>query len=109
MVHEGPEQDETVVIDENAMGIPRIVFNTLFRRTPSLYHVAGLIEFDDRRRWCAAGAERRFLDEAQLLFGQRFRKVRHPDVIAFVDKYSGDRTENPLVRHVVRPRRIDAK
>ena len=129
------DPDEVVVIDEDAVRFARPVGHVVVGAlSPALNQLALLIELENGRRGLAAGAHlhrlflrrrrrgsrrtttsgtlgRRRDDVPRLLveffLGERFWKVRHPDVLLRVDEDAGDRAHDPVIGHFQRPARID--
>src|SRR5688572_2873361 len=109
VMHVRTDPHEVVVIDEDAMWIARPLRHVLRAVAERAHDLARRIEFEHCWRGLTAFAERRLLDQAELFFGQRLRQVRDPDMLARIHVYPGHRTQDPVVRQLERPRRIDAE
>jgi len=72
-----------------------------------LDHIAGLVEHQHRRRRRAAFRLRRVLFGRALAFAERARAVHNPDIVVAIDRDAGYLTEQPVVRQILRPERID--
>ena len=79
------------------------------RPAPRLHDVAGLIEFNDRRRSHAAFRLRRRERRRNVICRQRARPRDDPDVILRVHENRRGLPERPVVRKWFRPERIDHK
>ena len=108
VVHVRADPDVVGVVDEDAVRVARPVGRVLLGLlAPALHHLAVLVELDDRRRRLAAGAHRRGLLLVELLFGEGLGQVGDPDVVLGVDEHAGDRAQDPVVRELLRPGRVD--
>jgi hypothetical protein len=100
------DPDVPFVIDEDAVIAVRPLVS-LTRTAPVPEEIAGLIEFEHRRSARAAQL-RGFLLDALLVVGKRRgAAMDDPDVIVGIDPDADRLTENPVIRHRLRPQRID--
>ena len=92
------EIDEAVAVDVHAVAL---------RRVERADDAACAIEMDHRRRAHAAERERRVELGVQLDVREVVRAVVEPDVLVAVEREPRDAAELPVVRQVLRPRRIE--
>src|SRR5947209_9329241 len=79
------------------------------RAAPVAKQIAGLIEYQHRRRSDAALGLRWILFGRTLAWRERGRPVHDPDAVISVGRNAGDLSQNPFVRQRLRPKRIDFK
>src|SRR5258708_12971134 len=99
------DPDEIVVIDEDTVSVVApLVIRTV--AAPALHHLAGLVEFDHRRRRHAADHVR--CRRRALLAGiERAGALIDPDVVLRIDENAADGADNPVARQGLRPSWID--
>ena len=92
------EIDEAVAVDVHAVAL---------RRVERADDAARAVEMDHRRRAHAAERERRVELGVQLDVREIVRAVVEPDVLVAVEREPRDAAELPVIRQVLRPRRIE--
>jgi len=102
------EPYEIVVIDENSMLALRPL-EALPGAAPVAEQIAGLIEYQHRRRGDAALGFGWVLLGRALARRERGRPMHDPDAVISVGGNAGDLPQNPFVRQRLRPERIDLK
>ncbi len=100
------DPDVALGIDPDAVFARRPVI-ALTRSAPPVDQVAVRREFEDGRRRHAALRARRNLRRAGFVDRQRARSLQHPDVVVRVDRDAADLADEPVVRQLLRPGRID--
>src|ERR1700730_3502534 len=99
------DPDEIVVIDEYTVPIiAPFVIGTV--PTPTLHHLAGLVELDHRRRRHTADHVRR-RGRALLAGVERAWALVDPDMVLRVDEDAADGTDDPVARQRLRPGWVD--
>src|SRR6185503_619986 len=89
--------DEIIGVDEDAvLALGPLI--ALPRSAPVTEQVAGLVEYEHRRRGNTASRFRRILFGRTFAWRQRSRPVHHPDPIILVGGDTGDLPEQPVVR-----------
>src|SRR6185436_15285851 len=100
------DPDVPLVVDEDpVVAVGPLV--ALAGAAPVPQQVARLVELEDRRGARAAQLRGLLLDPL-LVVGERRRATMHdPDVIVGIDKDADRLSEHPVIRHRLRPERID--
>src|SRR5262249_10564656 len=101
------DPDEIVMVDEDTVSvIAPFVIGTV--AAPALHPLAGLVEFDHRRRRHAADYVR--CGRRALLAGiERARALIDPDVVLRIDENAADGADDPIARQGLWPGGIDRK
>src|SRR6516165_722904 len=99
---------EIVVVDENSMLALRPL-EAFPGAAPVAEQIAGLVEYQYRRRGNAALGFGWVLLGRALAWRERGRPVHDPDAVMPVGGDAGDLSQNPFVRQRLRPERIDLK
>src|SRR6516165_3170244 len=102
------EPDEIVAVDENPVLALRPL-KALAGAAPVAEQIAGLVEYQHRRRGNAALGFGWVLLGRTLAWRKRGRPVHDPDAVISVGGDAGDLPQNPFVRQRLRPERIDLK